>query len=280
MSNFEWIELTVTLVVSGAFLLWIGVFKVKKKGIVSPPEESPHLTPPNALEPPIWFNLEKHMGEAWMKAALVDCAANQDTWNAKCTEEWFLAIHRYELTFLINYLLNRHLSKEEVSLETTEKIAQLITISSALFDFSVPSALWRMDADIVEMIIAYMVLTNAVDVDISNYPLSPDVVSRRFMLLVNKLTDSDWMIQALASSKRPVNFVFLKSNLLPQLKSDWPFLLGEGDTSFKKALTAVYLIAGVAVPRDYLYVDQEVKDYVLKKGRYAPFKRLKLKALH
>lgn len=276
MSDFQWMAAGLM----ASVLLWAvltGCIALRPDDVSNTPKpaSAPASAPvlPSAL---VRLNLDKHLGQRWVNSALAHFSSTQAQWQAHCTEPWFMSIHHYDLEFLLRYAFARHQDKSPASPSVGEEVRQVITVSGALFDFHVPPALWCLDADSIDMILRYRVLTDPVPVDLASYSVSAEVSSKRFALLVHTLMQSDWLSGVLASTKRADNFVILKAALINQANSPWPFLLAEGDQAFKKALSAVYLIGGFAVPRDYLYIDQEVKDYVLKTGRYAPFKQLHL----
>lgn len=164
-----------------------------------------------------------------------------------------------------NYTAEELLSHDPRTISIDKQRA--LTLSSLVHSFDIPIALWRFDEEVITLLVGYLDHTCAVG-NLAEYVKG----SRCERLAATDRTSFDSILElvplaagfiAKHSHVRYPNFERLVHEQSRDPQSLW-FAVGEDRNQLKRLLTVTFGLYGLSIPSDYLYVDDNVVDYLTK----------------
>ncbi len=183
-------------------------------------------------------------------------------WQDSCTTAWFTGIHFRTKAFCVKLALEMRAKRVE---DKQVDIKRRATASAIIFEFPLPQSLWLYDYESAMIVLKYLVLTQSVKVDVRKLTLQEFVKVGNLQERIDKLVALPVFMNSFAAQSRPPSFDALYAHMVATKE-----MAPNEEYIFKKILSCVYLTAGICIPLDYLYVDIEVSDYVLKNDDYDP----------
>lgn len=199
-----------------------------------------------------------------------------DQWKDSISVLWLENIRIYSASELLKLSHSEKKSKSDKDSILDHK--RLLTVSSIFYDFPIPSKLYFLDTITLEYLLQYTYLNEIVYV-------KKDMLASKIKVIEVFVKDIDYFVDRLLSNPAFKNLInkFADSNggykylpniyvLYDQVMKNFP---GEDDFKkldiyeFKKIVSCLFLSCGIAMPRNYVYVDQEVIDWLNSEGAYS-----------
>lgn len=233
-----------------------------------------------------WIKVDRDefFGMANAQAAANNLESCMSKWIYEIDEAWWRMFHfRNRLTVLHEGLI----AKDTLNPDMYEGFKRAITASSIAYDFAIPIGLFVMDRAVILNALKYKVMTEPLRVDLKEIEFNGYVQINSLKNLIYGLMRYSAVTTAFNNDIIPnASYLYgvLKNNpttLKASLAVNTMLENPGGLMQFKKAMTCVYLCNGLPVPRDYMYLDVEVMDYVDKSDKYelskGPIKHLEKK---
>lgn len=234
----------------------------------------------------------------------------ESVWIGEITVDWFKQIHWWSKADILRYSLavrkKGYVEEESVSkLDGKRELPdssylstkRLITVCSVLHNFAIPKHLFLFDQYTYLNILRYVVLTNCYNLD-KNTVEPPSYVNlnslkhKREVTTLLKKQEQIVIVRNLSATIEAVvnnfsfkdyfnnidtiyrlpNFYVLRTSIKATCQEN-EYIENLTDFQLKKVLTCIFLLNELAIPRDYIYVDTDVIDWVNKAGAYTVSKK-------
>lgn len=240
-----------------------------------PEEKTQEEAMPTAEEDKIG-RVEVAVREGWVTVKLEDLLASTqnivDTqtlyrnslhkWGLHVTDKWWQGLQPYTRAAVITHA---NYMRQVLDDKGIERLSRNVTTSSILFGFSVPRSLFILDEGVIERVLRYLVLTEPIRVDMDRVTFwEPYLPVPHLNHMVNTFLSSNTLMNTLFDHKRPPSAYVVHTLLVATMPMKVKLTLNQT----RKILTCIYLAAGVSVPRDYVYIDMDVHDFVLRIGEH------------
>jgi len=188
----------------------------------------------------------------------------------------FSFLKRYSKNELMDYCTDIHAGKYNESEIAT--IRNCVTASMFLYRFNIPYKLYCTDS--MSIIAIAMQLTERVNIKYvfdearkilsekdQNY-LTGEYLTRNMKALFYLKSLNQYLF-SLGADQRPANLIVLKQ-LLKKSHPGLHQLIGEDNRILCRVLTICHYITGFSIPKDYIYIDDFVLDYIDGKNIFSP----------
>lgn len=187
-----------------------------------------------------------------------------DQWADHITEDWWMRMRPWHPLDMIETCVNMY---PMVGEQWKQKHARNVTASGIVWKSPIPRGLFLLDTITVDQVMRYMALTKPINVDLPNVtvwkPYLPMPAGQQLAPLVQGLAAFKPLLGHMFALTKPPNLIFARAHL------GYPMnLMAFTPDQLRKLFTCIYLTLGLPVPRDYLYLDMDVHDYVLKLGEH------------
>lgn len=233
------------------------------------------------------FTHKKLITDGWTKVSLstlfdVDSIveayasiSNDEEWKETISVPWLENIRIYSAIELLK--LTHSEKRTKSSIESINEHKRLMTVSSIFYNFAIPSKLYLLDDIALEYLLQYTFLNEIVYVrkDLLNSRIKNNEVFVKdidyhvdalfsnpfFKSLINKFADINGGYKCLP------NIYVLYDQVMKNFPPNDDFKKLDV-YEFKKIVSCLFLSCGIAMPRNYVYVDQEVIDWLNSEGYY------------
>lgn len=233
------------------------------------------ISPPHE-PPPVEAMCDVHVERGWvtvkwesileaspgMMGVLEEFRRTLPEWKNHITDEWWYGLRPYDA---VDAVANCVHMGEMMGPDSRLQLSRKVTASGILFEKPIPQALFVLDQHVVDIVMRYKVLTTPVRVDLAVMSgWQPYLPVPNLADVVRSIAHNQHLMYHIFGEKLQPNLVFMRTHL------GFPMNLSASFTpdQLRKVMTCLFLTAGLPVPLDYLYVDMEVNDYVLKTGDY------------
>ena len=198
----------------------------------------------------------------------------------------FSFLKRYSKNELLDYCTDIHAGKYNESEIVT--IKRCVTASMFLYRFNIPYKLYSTDAVIV--IAMAMQMTERIKIQwvfdearkMLNQKersyLSGEYLTRNMKALFYLKSLNQYLF-SLGADQRPANLIVLKQ-LIKKSHPGLFQLIGEDNRILCRVLTICCYITGFSIPKDYIYIDDFVLDYIDGKNIFSPKIKPNLKVVN
>lgn len=188
----------------------------------------------------------------------------------------FSFLKRYSKNELLEYCTDIHAGKYDESEIAT--IRRCVTASMFLYRFNIPYKLYCTDA--VTVIAIAMQLTERLSIkyvfdearkilsEKERSYLSGEYLTRNMKALFYLKSLNQYLF-SLGADQRPANLIVLK-RLLKKSHPGLHQLIAEDNRILCRMLTICHYITGFSIPKDYIYIDDFVLDYIDGKNIFSP----------
>lgn len=199
-----------------------------------------------------------------LKSVFAEYRATVGQWAHQIPQEWWQGIRAYPRVSAMTHAnhMRTVLNEDELKI-----LKMKMTACALIFDKAIPQACFLLNEKTIEMVLRYLALTETAQVTIEKVDVWEEFLPmpHRLDLLVNNFLCHPPIASNLFSdTDRPPSLWCVANLLVPTLKNT-PQLT---DNQVRKILTCIYLAAGISIPMDFLYIDMDVHDFVLKHGEY------------
>lgn len=226
------------------------------------------------------FDIEK------LERDLLKLELSNDTKETFIQGNIFDFLKRYTKNELLEYCTDIHSGKYNENEVST--IRRCVTASMFLYRFNIPYKLYCTDAVIV--IAVAMQLTERVKIqwvfdearkilsEKERSYLSGEYLTRNMKALFYLKSLNQYLF-SLGAEQRPANLIVLKQ-LIKKSHPGLFQLIGEDNRILCRVLTICYYITGFSIPKDYIYIDDFVLDYIDGKNIFSPKIKPNLKVVN
>lgn len=178
-------------------------------------------------------------------------------WHDKLNPSWLALMHNYDKPTLA---ANAVRLPEVYPAPWIEEYRRCVTASSIIYGFEVPDASFQMDLVTLEYVFRYYCLMEPRSVDtkavasFSTYLPMPGNLAE----LCAAVSQNVILMMTLLDKAVAPNIHYMRTMLGSPMNLSASFT----NDQLRKVMTGIYLRAGLQVPRDYLYLDLDVVDYV------------------
>jgi hypothetical protein len=190
---------------------------------------------------------------------------NKAKWVSDFNRDTFLKIHHMDFTSLLtlayNLHTNRHLSQDE-----SLSLKRLATVNSIVFNFKIPSSIWIIDEVVLSTVIRYLSLVEVIDLKIKDYkPSDFTYVSTNkpleFEMIKQAIPYAMSYIAKIGTLNKGPNIFYL-FDLIKKNNKEFFKIINKDIINLKRVLTMSYCLAGLELPSDYIYLDENVYKYL------------------
>lgn len=208
------------------------------------------------------------------KLAYSALLSDEKNWINELTDEWFRSIRYYTTSNLLQYVLSLREKKIAEDSDSVINIKRSITISSIIFGFNIPNYLFYFDSIVMLNIIKYVIVTEKIRVNIEDVNPITYVKVIHLNKCINELSNNPVFrnrLDTIHMVNTLPNFIDFLALVKTVIRNDdeGSYLINLNPIQFKKVLTCLFIFSGLSVPRDYLYIDTEVIDWVNKGTDYS-----------
>ena len=231
---------------------------------------------------------QKTLTDGWTKVSLstlfkidsiteaYENISNNDEWKHTVLVTWLENIKPYTAIELLKLTHSERKSKSDI--ESIIEHKRLMTVSSIFYDFAIPSKLYLLDDKTLEYLLQYTYLNEIVyvkkdflETNIKNnevfvkdidYYVDRLFTNPFFKNMINRFADNNGGYKCLP------NIYVLYEQIMKNFPSEDDFTKLD-IYEFKKIVSCLFLSCGIAMPRNYVYVDQEIIDWLNSEGSYS-----------
>lgn len=187
-----------------------------------------------------------------------------DEWEGHIQDDWWMRFRPWHPLDMIDTTVNM---AEFTGPLWRQEHSRNVTAAGIIWQNKIPRGLFLLDELTVEHVMRYMALTKPIPVFLEGVqvwkPYLAMPANQQLAPLVRALSTFKPLLAHMFSLGKPPNLMFLRAHL------GYPMNLSAfTPDQLRKLFTCIYLTMGLPVPRDYLYLDMDVHDYVLKVGEY------------
>lgn len=203
----------------------------------------------------IHFNAERILAQKPVKKLLQEVARDQRLWLPDCNERWFFEIRKRTPEELLS--IAWEIGQKP---NTHDSYAQRALISAACLVHGTPCpfGVWVYNRQMLELVTRYEIMRGLHWINPHKDECMPYKPCIDLPSLTAALLDIDWLWTDVIAKGRGSPYFFSLWKHLTGLGHVKPGM-GEDMDVLRKALTVIYAIIEIPMPRDYRYFDEEVK---------------------
>ena len=213
------------------------------------------------------FDKKKILNDRKLKEVIFSIEKDLITLNDKFDEKFFLSFSLIDKDTLFEFCNIINNTKDP---DLIYGIKTTATINAMFFEFDLPSKLFIMDNNVVRRFCQYYLLTKPVtnlveDVRNNRFNIREADTIKNFYAI---LTFVPFMLKIL--SLLPKGDYPNKFQMLNYLKSTHPKQYHglKGENNILRLITICFYILGIDIPLDYVFIDSNIRDYILRENAF------------
>ncbi len=214
------------------------------------------------------IDIDKHLDETTTNIIIKAFKETELEWSEKFPLIWFRNIRFFTVSemFLINLNFKNHLKEHKE--EELLLFKRLLTISSILFKFEIPISLVQLDKYTIELLYKYIIMTECFTIDSKNTLPGTDkefIQINNFDKCIVRVLNNPFFTNIFGNYQhyrhRHQNILVLYEGVIAT-EREMSLLKNLSILQFRKIMTAIFLMNQIEIPKDYIYIDMQVLDYV------------------